>query len=43
MAVSATSMVAGFTLWSLMVRRRLYRDMGVTRSAKVSRRAWDEG
>jgi hypothetical protein len=29
--VSGTAMLAGFLLWSLMVRRRLYRAVGVTR------------
>jgi len=29
--VSGTSMTAGFVVWSLMVRRRLYREAGVTR------------
>jgi len=29
--VSGTSMLAGFVLWSLMVRRRLYRPMDTTR------------
>ena len=29
--VTGTSMVAGALLWSLMVRRRLYREVGETR------------
>jgi len=29
--VTGTSMIAGFALWSLMVRRRLYREVAVTR------------
>jgi hypothetical protein len=32
LAVSGTSMVTGFLLWTLMVRRRLYRDVQTTRS-----------
>ncbi len=31
LAVSATGMLAGFLVWSLMVRRRLYREVEVTR------------
>jgi hypothetical protein len=31
LAVSGTCMVAGYVLWALMVRRRLYREVGVTR------------
>ncbi len=31
LVVSGVSLVAGFTLWSLMVRRRLYREVRVTR------------
>jgi uncharacterized membrane protein len=31
MAVTSTLMVAGSVLWTLMVRRRLYRDVGTTR------------
>ncbi len=30
-AVSATSLVAGVIIWALMVRRKLYREVGVTR------------
>ena len=30
-AVTGTSMLAGFLLWSLMVRRRLYREVTTTR------------
>ena len=32
LAVSGTCMVTGFVLWTLMVRRRLYREVGTTRS-----------
>ncbi len=31
LVVSGTSMIAGLLLWSLMIRRRLYREVGVTR------------
>jgi len=31
MSISGTSMLAGFFLWSLMVRRRLWREVGTTR------------
>jgi len=31
LVVTSTSMLAGFVLWTLMVRRRLYRSMGTTR------------
>ncbi len=31
LAVSGTCMAAGFVLWTLMVRRRLYREVGTTR------------
>ena len=31
LVVSGTSLAAGFILWSVMVRRRLYREIGVTR------------
>jgi len=30
-AVSATSLVTGVIIWALMVRRRLYREVGITR------------
>jgi hypothetical protein len=30
-AVSATSLVTGVILWALMVRRKLYREVGITR------------
>jgi len=33
LAVSGTAMVCGATLWTLMVRKRLYRQVRVTRSA----------
>ncbi len=35
LAVSGTSLVAAFTLWSLMVRRKLYREIGVTKLMEV--------
>jgi hypothetical protein len=35
LVVSATSMIAGTLLWSLMVRRRLYKDVGLTRLVDV--------
>ena len=31
LAVTGVSMVTAFVLWSLMVRRRLYREVGATR------------
>ena len=31
LAVTGTAMVAGFTLWTVMVRRRLYREVGTTK------------
>jgi len=31
LAVSATSLVVGFVVWTLMVRRKLYREVKVTR------------
>jgi hypothetical protein len=31
LAVSGTGLFAGFLLWSVMVRRRLYREVGGTR------------
>ena len=31
LAVTATGLIAGFVLWSVMVRRRLYREVGATR------------
>jgi hypothetical protein len=31
MTVTGVFLVAGFTLWTLMVRRRLYREVAVTR------------
>ena len=31
LAVTGVSMVAGFMVWTLMVRRRLYREIGTTR------------
>ncbi len=33
LTVSGTSMFAGFVLWTLMIRRRLYRQVGTTRFA----------
>ena len=35
LAVSATGMLAGFVVWTLMVRRRLYREVGVTRIYEI--------
>jgi len=29
--VAATGMICGFILWTIMVKRRLYREIGVTR------------
>ena len=31
LTVTATGLIAGFVLWSIMVRRRLYQEIGVTR------------
>jgi uncharacterized membrane protein len=31
LAVTATAMISGFVLWSIMIRRRLYREVEVTR------------
>jgi len=31
--VTATALIAGFVLWSLMVRRKLYQEVGATRLA----------
>jgi len=31
LAVTGTSMVCGFLLWLLMIRRRLYREVRTTR------------
>ncbi len=33
LAVTSTSMICGFVLWSLMIRRALYREVGATRMA----------
>jgi len=33
-AVSATSLVTGVIIWALMVRRKLYREVGITRGGK---------
>lgn len=35
LVVSATSMICGAVLWLVMVRRRLYREVGATRGRKV--------
>jgi uncharacterized membrane protein len=35
LSIAGTAMVAGFVLWSVMVRRRLYRETGVTRLLEV--------
>jgi hypothetical protein len=37
LAVTGTSLVAGWVLWSIMVRRRLYRPMGVTKLSDLDR------
>jgi hypothetical protein len=34
LTVCATIMICGFVLWTLMVRRRLYREVRVTRTAR---------
>jgi len=31
LAITATSLISGFVLWSLMVRRKLYREVAITR------------
>ena len=31
LTVTGVFLVAGFTLWTLMIRRRLYREVAVTR------------
>jgi len=36
LAVTATGMVCGFVLWTVMVRRRLYREVSATRLSQVS-------
>ncbi|MBU7004823.1 MAG: hypothetical protein HXS50_04600, partial [Theionarchaea archaeon] len=36
LSVTATGMFCGFVLWSLMVRRRLYREVGETRLSQAS-------
>jgi hypothetical protein len=41
-AVSATSLIAGIIVWSLMVRRRLYREVGVTKRTSADEGS-DEG
>jgi hypothetical protein len=33
LVVTATSMICGFILWSLMVRRRIYREVKTTRTS----------
>lgn len=33
LAITGTSLICGFVIWSLMVRRRLYREVGATRLA----------
>ncbi len=38
LVVSATGMICGFTLWTVMVRRRLYREIGVTRLQQTENR-----
>ncbi len=41
LVVSGTMMAGGAVLWTLMVKRRLYRDIKVTRSVKNLRRSWE--
>ena len=33
-AITGTSLVSGVVIWALMVRKRLYREVGATRSAR---------
>ncbi len=33
-AVTATSLICGVILWTLMIKRRLYREVGITRSGR---------
>jgi len=40
LAVSATGLLSGVVVWALMVRRRLFREVGVTRDRGIER---DEG
>jgi hypothetical protein len=40
LAVTGTSMGCGFALWTLMVKRRYYREIGVTRTGTSARREW---
>jgi len=40
LVVSGTSMACGFVLWSLMIKRRLYRETEITRSRSL-RREWE--
>jgi hypothetical protein len=35
LAMTGTLMISGFVVWTLMVRRRLYREMGRTRLMKA--------
>jgi len=37
MVVTSTLMITGFALWSLMIRRRLYREVATTRGAYLGR------
>ena len=37
LAVTGTSMVAGYVLWTLMVKRRLYREVSETRMSPMDR------
>jgi len=34
LAVTATGLICGFVIWTLMIRRRLYREVGITREAR---------
>ncbi len=36
LVVTATSMVCGFILWTLMVKRKLYQEVSITRPGRVS-------
>jgi hypothetical protein len=31
LVVSGTGLICGFAIWTLMVRRRMYREVGITR------------
>jgi len=40
LVVAATSMGCGFALWTLMVKRRLYREARATKARRSTHRAW---